>query len=95
MKDKKENSKNYITAKLAFFDYGWAEKVIYRIKAKTTEKYKGFLMIDKIKDFFGITNKEIKGFEKKEIKDETKRIEWTRDEEGKIVSPYRSKKLNI
>ncbi len=50
-------------------------------------------MISKIKEFFGITNKDIKDSEEIIITHEIERIKWTRDEKGNIVSPFKSKKL--
>ncbi len=100
---KKQISKGYITSKLAFFDHGWGEKVLYRLNAKTTEKIKGLLMIDKVKDFFGLTNNDIKKFERDTLEEEIKKIKWirdekikwTRDKEGKIVSLFKPDKLNL
>ena len=92
-KKKFENRKNYITAKLTFFDWGWADNVIYRIKANVNEKDKGLDMINKIKEFFGIKNIDINEYEVKITNDEIDRIKWTRDERGNIISPFRSRKL--
>jgi len=98
--NKKIIKKPNLTAKLTFFDWGWADNVVFSLKAKVTERYKGFLMIDRIKDFFGISNKEIVKNEKEnlkkeveEIKDMRSKIKWTRDEHGNIVSPFRTKKF--
>ena len=93
MKKRKEVKGNHMTAKLSFFEGGWGDRLLYRIKAKTNEKIKGMLMIDKIKDFFGITNNDQRDFEKNNIKEESERIRWTRDERGNIVSPFQSKKI--
>ncbi|KKN59069.1 hypothetical protein LCGC14_0546240 [marine sediment metagenome] len=92
MKVKKQIRKGFLTAKLTFFDWGWADNVIYRVIGKTNEKDKGLLMIDKIKQFFGIRNNDIEDSETKRIKDEIKRINWTRDEKGQIISPFDKKK---
>ncbi|KKK86217.1 hypothetical protein LCGC14_2765440 [marine sediment metagenome] len=92
-KKKVENRKNYITAKLVFYDWGWADNIIYRIRGKVSEKEKGLRMIEKIKEFFGITNNSIQEHEIEENKEEIKRINWTRDEKGNIVSPFKSKKI--
>lgn len=89
---KKQIRKGFLTAKLTFFDWGWADNVVYRVRGKTNEKDKGLLMIDKIKEFFGIQNTDIKDSESKRIKDEIKRINWTRDEKGRITSPFNKKK---
>ncbi len=93
MKNKKQIKKAVVTAKLTFFDWGWADNIIYKHKARVNEKEKGIQMISKIKEFFGITNKDIKDSEEITITHEIERIEWTRDEKGNIVSPFRSKKL--
>lgn len=92
MKVKKQIRKNLLTAKLTFFDWGWADNVVYRQIAKVNEKEKGIRMISKIKEYFGITNKDIKENETITIKREIQRINWTRDEKGRIVSPFRTKK---
>lgn len=97
---KKTIKKADLTAKLTFFDWGWADNVIFSLKARITEKYKAFLMIDKIKHFFGISNKDIIKNEKEHIKNEINemremksKIKWTRDEQGNIISPFRTRKL--
>lgn len=92
-----------LTAKLTFFDWGWADNVIFSLKAMITEKHKGFLMIEKIKMFFNINNKDIINNEEqhikreindiKEMQKEKSKIKWTRDEQGNIISPFRTKKL--
>ncbi len=92
-KKKIENRKNYITAKLVFYDWGWADNIIYKIKGRVSEKEKGLRMIEKIKEFFGITNNSIEDHDKKVSDEEMKRINWTRDEDGKIISPFKSKKI--
>ena len=93
MKPKKQIRKGVLTAKLTFFDWGWADNIIYTQKARVNEKVKGMQMISKIKHFFGITNNDIKEDEERTIKYEIEKIEWTRDEKGNIISPFRSKKL--
>ncbi len=110
MKPKKEIRKGNLTAKLTFFDWGWADNIIYKVKGKVNEKDKGLLMIQKIKEFFGVRNKEIEESERKDIDDEIERInimrkekekiEWTRNDKGRIISPFdkkiqRDKKGNI
>lgn len=92
MKAKKQIRKGFLTAKLTFFDWGWADNIIYKQKARVNEKDKGIQMISKIKEFFGITDKDIKENEVITIKRELTRINWTRDQEGKIVSPFRTKR---
>ncbi len=92
-KKKAEIRKNYISAKLVFFDWGWADNIIYKIRGKVSEKDKGLTMISKIKEFFGITNKCIENHEKKVSAEEVDKIRWTRDEKGNIISPFRSKRV--
>ncbi len=92
MKSKKQIRKGVLTAKLTFFDWGWADNVIYTQKAKVNEKLKGIQMISKIKHFFGITNKDISENEEIIIRHEIEKIEWTRNEKGEIVSPFRTKR---
>lgn len=91
MKPKKEIRKGNLTAKLVFFDWGWADNIIYKIKGQVNEKHKGLEMIAKIKEFFGIQNNDIDYSEKKKIKDEVQRIKWTRNSEGRIISPFDKK----
>ena len=85
---KKEHRKGYVTAKLVFYDWGWADNIIYKLKGKVTEKGKGLDMIQKIKEFFNINGGEVEEHEKKEQKKEIDRIKWTRDEKGNIISPF-------
>ena len=92
MKQKKQIRKGVLTAKLTFFDWGWADNIVYTHKAKINEKLKGIQMISQIKYFFGITNKDIKESEEITIRHEIEKIEWSRDEEGKIVSPFRTRR---
>ncbi len=91
-------------AKLTFDD-GYAERPIYSIKAMTTERQKGFDMIELIKNNFNIDNKNIEQATLKnedeimsEVEDMKKQMNdtiFTRDEKGNIVSPFRSKKKLI
>lgn len=93
---KKIHKKGYLTAKLTIFDWGWADRIIYKMRGKSHEKNLGLLMIDKLKEVFGISNKDMEKHEDEYYKKEVNRlqkIDWTRDEEGRIVSPYRSKKI--
>ncbi len=92
MKTKKKIMKGVLTAKLTFFDWGWADNVVYRQKARVNEKEKGIKMISKLKEFFGITNKDIKENEIITIRHEVEKIKWTRDNEGNIISPFDTKK---
>ncbi len=93
MKPKKEHRKSFVTAKLIFYDWGWRENVIYRVKASCNEKNKGLLMIDAIKNYFGISNADENKDEEIRIKREREfraiqPIKWTRDKKGKIISRF-------
>lgn len=91
----KIHKKSYLTAKLTIFDWGWPDKIIFGLKGKQNEKGKGMLMIDRLKDLFGISNSDITTHEEESIQKEVKKMEkikWTRDDKGNIISPYRSKK---
>lgn len=93
-KIKKEHRKPFVTAKLIFYDWGWRENVIYRVKASCSEKNKGLLMIDAIRNYFGISNREENEYEEIKIKREIraiKPIKWARDEKGNIISPFSRK----
>ena len=92
MKQKKEIKKGVLTAKLTFFDWGWADNIIYRIKGKVTEKNKGLDMISKIKEFFGIQDNDIMNHDREVRDEEMARIKWTRDDKGNIVSPFRTRR---
>ncbi|HEC37451.1 hypothetical protein LCGC14_0476560 [marine sediment metagenome] len=94
---KKINRKPHLTAKLTFFDWGWADNIVFKLKARVSEKNKGLVMIERIKTFFSITDDEIQDNDKRELDKEIEeikreRIKWTRDEKGNIVSPFRPKK---
>jgi hypothetical protein len=97
-KTHKGNRKSFVTAKLIFYDWGWRENVIYRVKASCNDKKKGFLMIEAIRNYFGINNIDVGEEEEIRIKREVRAVnqakpfKWTRDEKGKLISPY-SKKL--
>jgi hypothetical protein len=93
-KIKKEHRKSFVSAKLIFYDWGWRENVIYRVKASCNEKNKGLLMIDAIRNYFGINNMDEKEHEEIKIKREVRAIQpikWTRDEKGQIVSRFAKK----
>lgn len=93
-KGKEPSKKSYLTAKLSIYDWGWGEKIIYRITGKTTEKKKGLQMLEQIKLRFGINDFDEKDFNRSKIRDikkEMKRIDWTRDERGQIISPFSQK----
>lgn len=91
MKGKEPGKKPYLTAKLSIHDWGWGDKVIYRLTGKTTEKMKGLQMLEQIKLRFGINNFDEKDYDRSKITDvkkEMKRIDWARDDRGNIVSPF-------
>ena len=91
---KKINRKPHLTAKLTFFDWGWADNIVFKLIARVSDREKGFVMIERIKTFFNINNNDIIKNEKETIKEEmNQQIKWTRDEEGNIVSPFKSKKV--
>lgn len=87
----KEHKKPFATAKLIFYDWGWRENIIYRLTAGCNERAKGLMMINAIKNYFGISDVDEKENEKVMIKREVRRIEWKRDERGQIVSPFAKK----
>jgi len=87
--------------------HGWFGDLIDRIRAKTNEKERGMLMVNKLENYFNINEFDRKIFrqkllerEKRDFKEmeeqakliEVKPIKWTRDETGKIVSPFPIKK---
>ncbi len=86
-KQRKERKKSSVTAKLIFYDYGWREKVIYRFQSSCTSKKNGFMMLEAIRNYFGITDSDEKN-NKLTIEREVTPIKWTRDEGGNIVSPF-------
>lgn len=106
MKKKKFNrsGRQADIAQLTF--HGWFGDLMDRIKAKTTEKEKGIMMLDKIENQFNISEvdrksfrKELKEREEKEFdemreqaKERKDKDPFTRDEQGNIVSPFASKK---
>lgn len=91
-------------AQLTF--HGWFGDLMDRIKAKTTEKEKGIMMLDKIENQFNISEvdredfrKEMKEREEKEFdemreqaKERKNKDPFTRDLMGNIISPFASKK---
>lgn len=106
MKLKKLYRSNNLHARLSFND-GYAETPIYSIKAVTSEKNKGFDMIDLIMDNFNIICKEIKLHReavKSQLLEELNHLDkkiisppiiLNRDEKGNLVSPFASKKKLI
>lgn len=94
-KDKKIVRKNFLTAKLMVYDWGWADKIMYRLIGKTNEKHKGIMMLKKIREIFGITEHDILNYEEREVetmRNIPKPVKWSRDERGNITSPFRKKK---
>lgn len=97
-KIKKEHRKSFVSARLVFYDWGWKENIIYRVKSSCSDKNKGLLMIDAIRNYFGINNEDEKEYEEVRIEREvraiqpTEPINWTKDAKGNIISPF-SKKL--
>lgn len=102
MKNKKRihkfNGSSDLRVKLSF-DEGFAERPIYVIKGRTTEKQKGINMIDLIKQNFNISELDVKKQLEEYNKDAmipteyhgaymTKKIKWTTDSEGNKISPF-------
>ena len=85
--------KPYSVAKLTIFDGGWGDKVLYKERTKSIEKDKGVHMIQKIMDLFGISFNYLKNKSEESIRAEIQKIKWTRDEDGRIISPFRSEKI--
>ena len=77
-------------------------RLIDRVKGKITEKRKGVIMLEKIEQGFGISKRDRERFQEEmlEIQREaveesrSEKIDWTRNKEGKITSPFKSKRLN-
>ena len=104
MKNKRtHHNAGVMRAKLTF-DEGFAENPIYKVKAMTTEKDKGILMIDLIQQNFNISIEEFKkGLIRlngdamrptiipQEIEIKQTRIKWTRNDKGNIISPFKSR----
>lgn len=80
--------------------HSWAGQLIDRMKAKTTEKNKGALIINRLKDVFGISEKDIREAIQKEneisindsleiipkdIRDSKYPTVWKRDSRGHII----------
>lgn len=90
-------------AQLTF--HGWFGDLMDRIKAKTTEKEKGIMMLDKIESHFNINDfdrekfrKEMREREEREFREMKEQAEidkgkpFKRDEYGNIISPFASKR---
>ncbi len=103
MKSPKSYRSSRLRAHLSFND-GYAERPIYSIKAITSEKNKGFDMIDLIMDNFNIVSREIEEHRevvKAQILEEMNHlsknvisppIKLNRDERGNLISPFANKK---
>ncbi len=104
-KVKKVFRKAELTAKLIFFDWGWRDNIIYSSKAKSNEKGKGLMMLEKLKNFFNFTKKDEEDYEKKMIEWQKEAFtptkypklvkplkKFPRDERGQIISPFDIKK---
>ncbi len=104
-KIKKINMKGHVTAKLTFFDLGWRDNIIYSVKAKSEEKNKGLMMLEKLRNFFNFSKKDEEDFRKKMIEMQIKAFtptkyfeqlkplkKFERDEKGQIISPFTKKK---
>ncbi len=88
MTNNKPTRKAYLTAKLTIWDWGWADEIVTKIVGTAMQKERGLMMIERIKDCFSISNKDIREDEQKEMYAEANRIQWTRDEKGNIISPF-------
>ena len=103
----KFNKSNEMVAKLSMNE-GFREMPIYKIKAKVSEKKKGIDMLELIEQNFNISEKDRKEAFKIKMKELEKdfenptivpklfkqeKIKWTRDDKGRIVSPFPTKKL--
>lgn len=103
MKSNKTYRSSRLNARLSFND-GYAESPIYSIKAVTSEKGKGFDMIDLIMDNFNIISNEIiehRRIVKAQILEEMNHlsnkimfppIKLNRDNKGNLVSPFATNK---
>ncbi len=98
-----------LRAKLSF-DQGYAEHPVYTIKGFTNEKGKGIDMIELIKSNFNISKDDIdehiknmreemtewhRQVESISIEHSKTKIKWTRDNDGKIISPYSKKAMEL
>lgn len=99
MKNRKiieRQGKKAVIGRLDFHD--WVGNLVSRTKAKVTEKKMGIYMISQILSRFNLTIKEFQEFATDELVNEAKEqrnirkpVEWTRDELGNIVSPFKTK----
>ena len=86
----------HMRAKLSF-DEGFSKRPIYKVVAPVTDKEAGLSMLELIYNNFNIKESDRIRFIQDAIKDQKKialspPIKWTRDEKGKIVSPFRSER---
>lgn len=96
--------KSIIEGKLIFYDL--RENIINKVVGKTTEKNKGVAMVELIMNRFGLSdddiinmnkniseiNKEMVNKVNNKISIDRSRVNWTRDDRGNIISPFRSNK---
>ncbi len=109
-KDKRRDNRELKLRARLGIDEGFAEKPLHSIKAYTTEKPKGLLMIELIENYFNISEEDRKNSFKQKLKEinenaftptefpkdiRDKQVKITRDEKGNIVSPFASKKKLI
>ena len=90
------NGKKDVIVKLTAFESFRKENPIYRCQANSNDKEKGNMMIRYLKDLFNISAIDKQNHFKKEVEEQKKlipksKIEWTRDEDGKIISPFSAK----
>ena len=99
-----------IMVTLTFYDLSQTrdKKIIAHVKGKTTEKDIGMKMVSNILSRFDITLKDFENYMSKQLiaeadeqrfnnrktNREKNKIVWNRDSQGRIVSPFASKKFN-
>ena len=88
--------KKQTIAKLTISDCLQKELPLYRTKAYPHEKEKGNMMIEYLKKFFSADWDDEQKHFKNEVEEQKKlisksKIEWTRDEDGNIISPFSAK----
>lgn len=104
-KDIRSGFKDGKTALVARLDFHtWGGRLVGRTRAKCNEIEKGVQMIQNIKDKFGLTDKEVRDITDKMLMQETleqaknfenssTKIQWNRDNKGRITSPFSTKNL--
>lgn len=95
------NGKKDVIVKLTAFESFKKENPIYRAQAYSNDKVKGNMMIQYLKNLFNISSIDEQEHFKKEVEEQKKliskrdfgstKIDWTRDEDGKIISPFSAK----